>query len=190
MLKKYKSQVEEHVHGPDCGHDHGHDAHDHHHGHDTKHEHVHGPNCGHDHSHDAHHHHEHGHDGHDDMQALFEERDFAMLIAELQSHGHDHSYDLALCDWETTQSPAALTKLEQLSAKFGGQTHERCVALVNLGLIYKQKNQNDKAKTALDEALKLARRDEHLQAERKAAEEALATLNVGSLKDKMLSLFK
>lgn len=179
MLKKYKSQIEDkHVHGPDCGHDHSHDTHAHHH----EHKHVHGPNCGHDHGHDSH--------DHDDMQALFEERDFAMLKKELQSHGHDHSYDLALCDWEVTQSAASLTKLEQLTSKLGENTHERCVGLINLGLIYKQHKQNEKSKNILEDALKIARSDVHLQAERKAAEEALATLNVSSLKDKMLSFFK
>jgi len=55
----------EHVHGPDCGHDHGHDHHDHKaHAHDHGHEHVHGPDCNHDHDHDHHghsHHHDHDH---------------------------------------------------------------------------------------------------------------------------------
>lgn len=39
---------DDHVHGPDCDHDHDHD-------------HVHGPDCDHDHDHDHHGHHHHGH---------------------------------------------------------------------------------------------------------------------------------
>ncbi|WP_283196161.1 GTP-binding protein [Rhizobium sp. AN80A] len=48
---------DDHVCGPDCGHDHGH----HHHAHD--HDHDHHDHHDHDHGHD-HHHHDHGHDHH------------------------------------------------------------------------------------------------------------------------------
>lgn len=45
---------EDHVCGPDCGHDHHHHDHDHHHHHDHDHDHHH--NHDHDHDHDHHHH--------------------------------------------------------------------------------------------------------------------------------------
>lgn len=52
---------EDHVCGPDCGHDHSHDHH--HHAHDHGHDHQHHDH-GHDHGHD-HHHHDHDHHHHD-----------------------------------------------------------------------------------------------------------------------------
>lgn len=66
--------TEDHVHGPECGHNHDHDhdhdhshasaddhSHDHNHDHDHDHGHVHGPDCGHDCGHDH---------SHDEVAAL------------------------------------------------------------------------------------------------------------------------
>ncbi|WP_430251074.1 CobW family GTP-binding protein [Neorhizobium sp. DAR64860/K0K1] len=59
---------EDHVCGPDCGHDHSHDHHDHGHDHHA-HDHDHHDHKHHDHGHHDHGHHDHGHHAHHDAMS-------------------------------------------------------------------------------------------------------------------------
>ena len=94
-----------HVHGPNCGHDHGRkpaqDAHDHDHDHGHAHDHghdhvhaqaeshVHGPNCGHDHAHEETHDHApqaHAHDEHEHHAGCGHDH------GPGHDHGHGHKH--------------------------------------------------------------------------------------------------
>jgi len=103
-IHEYGSGEPEHVHGPDCGHDRGHDHdHDHDHGHAHEHQHghaikipikaaapahVHGPDCGHEHAHEHHgHDHVHGH-GESHAGRIFYYSEAGHDGHE--HHGHDH----------------------------------------------------------------------------------------------------
>ncbi|MBI2299325.1 MAG: cadmium-translocating P-type ATPase [Armatimonadetes bacterium] len=70
----------DHVHGPDCGHNHAHEEHVH----------VHGPDCDHEHEHDHGHDHAHGHHyhGHDD------EHDHHHHASRVSMHSHGAEVEL------------------------------------------------------------------------------------------------